>query len=142
MRKTMALLAILLISATVKAEDLIKASLLDNVATVTMFKNGETNLAMMDSVLMFGDFGGKSIFDLEAGFSGETRPEPGEPTSASLLVGGFFKVSTFLNTKAHFPEHWEFLRSLEHGVVYVYDFREKRDYVAYQVGLAFDLNPK
>lgn len=142
MKKMIMLVAVLLMGASAKAEDVIKTTLLDHVTTVTMFKSGESNLALMDSVVLLGSVDGKSIFDLQAGFSGETQPASDEPTGASLLVGGFFKVSSLLNTKAKFPAHWEFLRSLEHGVSYVYDFREKRDFVAYQVGLAFSLNPK
>lgn len=142
MKKALMLLAVLMLSVSVKAEDLIKTTLLDHVTTVTMFKSGESNLALMDSVILLGSVDGKSLFDIQAGFSGETRPEEGEPTGASLLAGGFFKVSSLINAKAKFPAHWEFLRSLEHGVSYVYDFRQKRDFVAYQVGLAFGLNPK
>lgn len=142
MKKAIMLLAVLLMSVGVKAEDLITTTLIDHVTTVTQFKSGETNLALMDSVVLIGSHEGRSVFDLQVGFSGETKPDNDEVSAANFLVGGFFKISTLLSSRVHLPEHWEFLRALEHGVAYSYDFREKRDFVSYQVGLAFGLNPK
>lgn len=122
--------------------DMVVATLIDHVSPVTQIKNGETKLALVDSVIQIGSYNGKSIFDLQAGFSGETAPQSGEVAGANLVVGGFFKVSSLMNGHVHFPEHWAFLKAVEHGVAYTYDFREKRDYVSYQIGLAFALQPK
>lgn len=124
------------------AEDLITSTLLDHVTTVTQFRSGETNLALLDSVVRIGNVKGRSIFDIQAGFSGETKPEPGEATAANFVVSGLFKVSSLIKDKIDFPEQWEFLRSIEHGLAVTYDFREKDEFVSYQVGLAFSLKPK
>lgn len=131
-----------LLSSQVNAQDLITSTLLDHVMTVTQFKSGETNIALMDSVVQIGSRNGKSIFDLQAGFSGNTKPTGTEANAANFLFGGFLKVSSLFGDKVKFPPHWEFLNSIEHGVTYLYDSREKKDFISYQVGLAFDLNPK
>lgn len=139
-------LALCLIAGTAvpsKAYDpVVVGTLLDHVTTVTQVASGETRLALLDSVVLIGNRYGHSILDLQVGFSGDTKPEIGEPSGASFLAGGFFKISSLLKDKVHFADHWKFLNALEHGVSYSYDFREKRDYVSYQVGLAFTLNPK
>lgn len=122
-------------------EGIIESTLLDHVSVNTQFVSGETRLALLDSVVKIGSQNGSSILDLQLGFSGNTAPEPGEASAANFLVGGFLKVSTFLKDKINFPEQWEFLRAIEHGVAYSYDFREKEDFVSYQVGLAFNLQP-
>lgn len=142
MKKILILAVFMLMSIQVKAEDIITSTLLDHVMTVTQFKNGETKLALMDSVVQIGTLNGSSILDLQAGFNSETKPEPNDPAGINWVGGGFFKVSTLLKDKVHFPEHWKFLNSIEHGVVYAYDFREKKDFLGYQVGLAFQLSPK
>lgn len=132
----------LVLCAAVAHADMVAATLIDHVAPVTQFKSGETKLAVVDSVIQVGSVNGKSLFDLQAGFSGETAPQSGEVTGANFIVGGFFKVSSLLNGHVKFPAHWDFLKAVEHGVAYTYDLREKRDYVSYQVGLAFSLQPK
>ena len=140
MKKILVLITMLTMPCGSKA-DLITTTLLDNVMTVTQFKSGETKLALVDSIVLIGSYKGKSILDLQAGFNSETKPEPGEASGANLIAGAFFKVSTLLSSTIDFPKHWEFLNSLEHGPFYSYDFREKRDYVGYQVGFSFDLRP-
>lgn len=124
------------------AEDLITRTLLDHVTTVSQFRSGETSMALLDSVVRIGNVKGRSILDIQLGFSGETKPEPGEVSAANFVVSGLFKVSSLIKDKVDFPEHWEFLRSIEHGVAFTHDFREKDDFWSYQVGLAFTLNPK
>ncbi len=121
--------------------DMVTSTLLDHVGPVTQFKNGETSIAVVDSIVMIGSYKGKSILDLQAGFNSDIKPEPGQTAGADLIAGGFFKLSSLVGDKLHVPAHWEFLRSLEYGVSYFYNFREKRDFLALQVGLAFDLNP-
>lgn len=142
MKKLLIAVAVVVASFSSAKAGLVEKSLLDNVMTVTQFKNGETNLALMDSVIQFGKMNDKSIFDLQAGFSGNTKPSESEVHAADIIAGGFFKISSLLDNKTNFPPNWEFLRSLEHGIVWQYDFRERRDFIAYQVGLSFDLNPK
>lgn len=142
MRKKMIVgLLFLLMASSAKADNLIVATLLDHVMTVTQFKSGETKLALMDSVVQIGSVNNESILDLQAGFSGETKPEPGEASAANVVVGGFFKVSTLMKGKVNFPEQWKFLNSIEHGAAWNYDLREKDSFFCYQVGLAFGLNP-
>lgn len=137
------LLAIVLFASPVisHGEDLITSTLLDHVMTVTQFQNGQTNLALIDSVVQIGKVNDHSLLDLQAGFSGDVAPEPGEEKNF-LLAGGFFKVSSIIRGKVHYPEHWQFLNSIEHGPALFYNFREKQWKGSYQVGLAFGLNPK
>lgn len=125
-----------------KAQDIFTATLIDHVMTVTQIKNGETDLALVDSIIQIGKINGGSILDLQAGFGTTVTPDAGDPTGANLLVGGFFKVSSFMKGYVKYPDQWKFLNSIEHGPVYFWDFREKRDFVGYQIGLAFGLNPK
>lgn len=143
MRKMLFLFAMLLTGPVFgQTEDIITTTLLDHVMAVTQFKSGETKLALTDSVVQVGKINGQSIFDLQAGFNGESKPQSGEVTGMNLILGGFFKVSCFTKDKVKFPPHWKFLNSIEHGIAYFYDTREKKDFVCYQVGLAFGLNPK
>lgn len=142
MRKPLLFLATILATPAIWSQGIIETTLLDHVSTVTQFKNGETKLALMDSIVLIGHKKGKSVFDIQAGFSGETKPEPNGIRGANIVVGGFLKINTLIQDNVSFPVQWEFLNSLEHGISYVYDFREKKDYVSYQVGLAFDLDPK
>ena len=134
------LLLVLALTPWAKAEEpMVVGTLLDHVTTVTQFASGKTNLALLDSVVLIGSYKGQSILDLQAGFNGTAAPES---AGMNLVAGGFFKVSSLLKDKMHLSPQWKFLNSLEHGVAYQYDFRNKRDYVVYQVGLAFTLNPK
>lgn len=135
------LVVMLGLSASVGAQDQITATLLDHVMTVTQFHGTDTRIALVDSVIQLGSVKGKSIFDLQAGFSGDTNPEAGDPTGINYIAGGFLKVSSLLNTDSIYPEHWKFLRSIEHGPVAMYDFRTKEIEAYYQVGLAFQLQP-
>lgn len=122
--------------------DLVQMTLLDHVSPVTQFKNGETKIALVDSIVRIGSYKGKSILDLQAGFNGETKPDAGEVSGVSLLGGGFLKVSSLVGSVVKYPEHWQFLKALEHGPSLFYDFREKTWQASYQVGLAFSLQPK
>ena len=126
----------------VKAQGLIESTLLDNVMTVTQFQSGRTKVALMDSVILIGKANGKSIFDLQAGINGDTKPDGQDQNGATFLAGGFFKVSSLMADKVSFPDHWKFLNSIEHGPALMYDFREKLWRGSYQVGLSFGLNPK
>lgn len=142
MKKLMLLLFALLVTGAIHADDQITSALLDHVATVTQFKNGETKLALVDSVIQVGSIEGRSLFDFQLGFNGNTKPQAGEVSAANLVAGGYFKVSSLLWTKLVYPDQWKFLKALEHGVAYQYDFRDHHGFVCYQVGLAFGLQPK
>lgn len=139
--KSLPIAIMLLISRPANA-DLITTTLLDNVTTVTQFQSGQTNLSLLDSIVLIGNYHGQSILDLQLGFSGNVKPGPDEVTGADYLAGAFFKFNPFLRERIHVPVEWEFLRSLEYGVGYHYSFRTKRDFLSFQVGFAFDLNPK
>lgn len=128
--------------AKAEVPDLIQKTLLEHVSTVTQFKSGETKLALVDSVILIGNYKGRSIFDLQAGYSAETNPDSGEANAGNFIIGGLFKVSSLLKDKIKFPAQWVFLNSIEYGLKYDYDTREKRDYVSLQVGLDFSLNPR
>lgn len=142
MKKLLLFVSLILVSPVVRAEeDIIISTLLSHVMTVTQFQSGQTNVALMDSVVQIGSINGHSILDLQAGFSGNVAPEPGEEKNF-LLAGGFLKVSSLIKDKIHFPEQWQFLNSLEHGPTLFYDFKDKTWEGSYQVGLAFGLNPK
>lgn len=134
--------AILLSGVCHAVEMPIVSTLVDHVTTVTQFRSGETHLALMDSVVQIGKVNGGSILDLQAGFSGDVKPDASEPRGMNFLGGGFLKVSSLLKGKINFPSHWTFLNSIEHGAVVIYDFRDKVWRGGYQVGLAFSLNPK
>lgn len=143
MKKMFLLIAGLMLSSQLKAdENLIVTTLLDNVMTVTQFKSGETNYALMDSVVQIGRMNGKSIFDLQAGINGDVKPGPDEVNGANFVFGGFLKVSSLFGNKVNFPDHWRFLNSIEHGPAFIYDQREHNGKFCYQVGLSFGLNPK
>lgn len=123
-------------------EPTVVGTLLDHVMVVTQFRSGETRLALLDSVVQIGKMDGKSILDLQLGFNTDVAPKPGEVSGADFLAGGFLKVSTLLYKSIKYPEHWEFLRAIEHGGFINYDFREKEWYGGYQCGFSFELNPK
>lgn len=141
MNKLMLIASLLFVVAPAEA-GMIEATLLDHVMTVTQFTSGETKLALVDSVVQIGSKEGRSILDLQAGFSGNVKPEPDQVQAANLVGGAFLKVSTLISGQVNFPSHWEFLNSLEHGAYAMYDFRDKDTDFGYQVGLAFDLAPK
>lgn len=121
--------------------DLIKTTLIDHVTTVTQFKSGETKVALKDSVVLIGSYDGRSILDLQVGISAETAPSADEVTGGNLIFGGFLKLSSLVKNKIKLADHWKFLNSIEYGVAWDYDTREKADYASFQVGLAFGLAP-
>jgi hypothetical protein len=145
MKKLTLSLGFMLLSGTGYCDvgDLIKTTLTEHVATVTQFKSRETRLALVDSVILIGRTNGKSILDVQAGFSGTTvdGAVSGEPNSADLILGGQFKISSILSNSIKFSPEFVFLNSLEYGPSYFYDTRTHSGYLSFQVGLAFNLNP-
>jgi hypothetical protein len=144
MKKLLIAVGSLLVSSigfTEGLEDQFKLALLDHVDTVVQFRDNDTNIALMDSILMMGHRDGRSILDLQAGFGGETKPEPGEVNQANFLYGAMFNISSLIKDKIPFASDWKFLNSLEYGVAYTHDSRENNDYWSLQAGLTFTLNP-
>lgn len=140
--KSFLIVAAVAFSAASAMADTVEMTLLDHVMPTTQFSSGKTKIALIDSVVLFGSHEGRSIFDLQAGFNGDTKPGPGEVSGANFIAGGFLKVSTLIAGYAHYPDHWKFLNSIEHGPYIQYDFRRDEWYGGYQVGLAFQLQPK
>ena len=137
------LFAVLMCTALASRAGLIESTLLDHVTLNTMFQDEETKLSLMDAVVRIGNYKGKSIVDLQLGFDSDVAPEPGEPSGASFLAGGYFKLSSLVNAKLNLPEHWEFLRAVEYGTSYNHNFRDKEwEWTILQLGLAFDPAPK
>lgn len=137
--KTLPMLLLFVVPS--KSSDLIQGTLLDHVMPVTQFQSGQTKVALVDSIIRIGRIDGNSLVDIQAGFNGNTKPQPDEPTGVNLVAGGFLKISTLISTKVNYPLHWEFLRSIQHGPAVMYDFRQKEWRGSYQVGLAFNLDP-
>lgn len=125
----------------VQADNIIEATLIDHVMPVTQFRSNKTKLALLDSVILIGKIDNKSILDLQLGFNGDVKPEHDKANSADFVAGAFLKVSSIINSHIVFPQHWEFLRALEHGAFIQYDWRDKNVYGGYQAGLSFKLNP-
>ena len=142
MKKMLFAIVVLMASSQAKAQDIVTASLIDNVTTVTQFESGKTKLALMSSVIQIGKFSGKSIFDLQAGFNTDVNAGSNEARSAAIIFGGWFKVSSIMNAYVKYPDEWKFLKSLEHGVAVNYNARTSEWRASYQAGLAFSLNPK
>ena len=121
----------------------ITATLLDHVQTMAQFTTeGDTRLALLDSVVQVGKYNGSYIAGLQLGFSGETAPDAGDPNGVNYLAGVQIRLDPLFRQEVTVPEHWSFLRALEFGPGFHYDFRERHSFLNFQVGLAFTLNPK
>lgn len=149
MKKLIAAMLFLLATQTSQAATemqvlgtLVRGTLLDHVSYTGQLRDGESRGAFVDSIVKIGSYNGRSIFDIQAGFAGEAKPETATETGVKWICGGLFKVSSLIRDTVKFADHWEFLNALEYGVKYDYDFTDKRDYVSIQVGLAFSLEPK
>lgn len=142
MKKFILFIGLLPMAMFVKAENLIETTLLNHVETVTQFRSGETKVALLDSVILIGKYNGSSILNIQVGLDGNTKPEAGQAQSVNYLAGAMLRVDPFLRPHIKLPAHWEFIRSLNHGAALYYDFRNSGWYGGYNVGLAFDLNPR
>lgn len=148
MKKIMLFLALLFtasLSHAVATEvfgTLVRGTLLDHVTYAVQAVDGETKGVFVDSIVLIGSHNGRSIFDIQAGFAGDARPDSSEEKGIKWITGGFLKVSSLIRDTVHLADQWKFLNSLEYGVKYEYDWTEKRDYVGAQIGLAFTLQPK
>lgn len=144
MRKFILMLLSLALVSGVKALELtdqVTLTLLDHVTLSSQIGDGEKKAALLDSVVLIGSHNGRSVFDIQAGFSGDARPEVGQ-AGLNWIASGFLKVSSLVRDRVKFADHWKFLNALEYGVSYSYDFTQKRDYAAIQLGLAFGVEPK
>jgi len=142
MKKLIALMFLFGCVGVCKAEDLIKTTLLDHVETVTRLRNGETKVALLDSVILIGNYKGSSILNLQFGFDSDTKPEAGETKGVNYLAGACLRLDPFLRPYIKLPPHWEFIRAVNHGPSLYYDFRNSGWYGGYNIGLAFGLAPK
>lgn len=149
MRKLMLMITVLLLGQSVRSEglgDLIKTSLIDNVGLVAQYgfededKDGP-KMALVDSIIQIGSYKGDSLLDLQLGFFGDTKPEPGDTEAISYIGGAYLRLDPFVRNLVTLPEHWEFLKAIQFGPVAFYDFREKEWYGSLQVGLFFDPKP-
>lgn len=144
MKKLLIAGSLLLLASLAKADlgDQITMTLIDHVQTVAQFdEQGTTRLALLDAIIQIGNYKGYKMLDLQVGFSGDTKPEPGDPDGINYLAGAMFRLDPFFKTHVTLPEHWEFLKAIEFGPGWHYDFRQKEEFWNFQVGLAFDLNP-
>ena len=145
MKKMIILLGLLLLNGSVHAQglaDQIKLTLLDHVGPVAQMASGETRYGYSDSIILIGQYKGRSIFDVQGSFTGNVKPDPGEVAGADLVIGGLLKLSSFTKDVANFPDWWKFLNSVEYGLKYDYDTRTHKGYGSLQVGLAFGLSPE
>lgn len=126
--------------ASANWKDYIKGTLLENVQTRVFFAQEETQIQLVDTVIQIGKYKGSSILDLELGLGNETNPNNREE-ELNFLYGATLRVDPYLRPVLNLPEHWEFLRSLRHGVAVFYDEESKDVEFGYTFGLAFDLNP-
>ena len=122
--------------------DWVRATLIDHVALATQVGDGNTRGAFVDSVLRIGRHEGRSIFDVQLGFTGVFDPDPGQVKFGNFVVGGILKANTFTTDKLNIPDHWVLLNSIEHGPHISYDTREKEEYFGYQIGVPFQPKPK
>ena len=112
-------------------------TLIEHVSPTTQIISGATKIGLMDSVVLIGKVNGASILDLQAGYLQDTV----SGTDGSFVLGGFCKISSFLKDKIQFKDEWLFLKAIEHGPFYSYNFKEHHGFGGYQIGLAFSLNP-
>lgn len=145
MRSLFVAVGLLLIAAVCHANpftEQVRATLLDHVSLTALVQDGETDLALLDSVIQIGKHNGEYLLGLQAGFSGSVSPDPGAPSGAGYLVGATLRLSPLVKGKVALSPQWEFLRALEYGPSYHYDLREKESMWGLAVGLAFDPAPK
>jgi hypothetical protein len=121
----------------------VNSSLIDHVGLVSQLDaRGTTRAALLDSVVEIGNFQGSDFLDVQAGFTGDTQPDPNQPKGINYTAGLLLRVDPFIKAYVTFPDHWDFLKSIQHGPFFNYDFRDHQSYVGYQLGMAFKLEPK
>jgi hypothetical protein len=115
----------------------IEGTILDHVEAVTQVQSGQTSVALLDSVILIGKYKGMSIGHVQAGVTSTIDGNP-----PSWLAGFCIRLDPFLKNLATLPEHYQFLKSIQHGPALHYNFREKVWRGSYNVSLAFGLEPK
>lgn len=119
--------------------DPIQATLIDHVEATTQFDDkGNERISLLDSVIRIGSYEGESLFHVQAGFSGDTAPEQGQ--NANWVAGAMLRLDPFIHG-VEVPSHWEFLKSLQVGIGYYFDFETEEEFPALNIGLAFDPAP-
>lgn len=122
--------------------DPLVTSLITHVHTQTVFDvSGRTRLELTDAIIQALPAHGAYIAEIQAGFSGLSTPQPGEPQYANFVASLSLRVDPYLKNVIYIPEQYSFLRAVEFGPVYGYDFREHHGYLGLQANLAFGLNP-
>ena len=123
--------------------DQIKTTLLDHVQTVTQISdNGETKIALLDSIVQALQYKGEYLLNGQFGFPQNVDPDAGQTGGADFIAGLFVRLNPLVNRLVHYPDHWVFLQAIEHGPAWNYDFRTDENYFSYNIGLAFSLKPK
>lgn len=122
--------------------DQIDAALLNHVETLTQFTtDGEGRVALLDSVFQIGKFNNDYLVGAQAGYSVSSKDAANE-TPSGYLVGVSLHLNSIVKQFVSFSPNWTFLNSLEYGPGYYYSFADHHAYGAFNVGLAFGLNPK
>lgn len=150
MKITLIAISLFLSPLTLYADDIIKsfeASLMDHVVTSTMFgftkhDSGPPRLLLVDSVIRIGRYENESLFDIQAGFFGNSNNVEDEADVANWIVGGQLRLDPFTRKYINLSPAYEFLNAVEHGLVGYYDFTNKHFIAGYSVGLSFDLFDK
>lgn len=120
--------------------DMIHATLIDHVELAIQFDDkGNQRLSLLDSILRIGNYNGYPLLHGQIGFSGDTVPPPGQ--KPNWIAGWFLRLDPFFKSVS-VPAHWEFLKRLEFGTGWHYDFETKDKFANITVGLAFDPSPK
>lgn len=122
--------------------DQIDAALLNHVETFSQFTtDGEGRVALLDSVFQVGKLNENYLAAFQAGYSVSSK-DAGTETPSGYLVGVSFHLNSVVKQFVSFSPNWTFLNSLEYGPGYYYSFADHHAYGAFNVGLAFGLNPK
>jgi hypothetical protein len=102
---------------------------------------GTTRFALMSNVIRCGDLDGQTLVHLQVGATWDVGANPTGDQGAVPTLGVFFRMNPYLkNYVSKLPKDWAFLRSIEHGVSFNYDFHEHIGYMGYNVGFVFNPN--
>lgn len=118
------------------------ATLIDHVHAQVVFDSaGKTRLELTDAIFQAIPYKGGYIIEGQAGFSGDTVPQPGEPVYGRFVASGFINVAPYVKGFIVVNPNYSLLNALEFGPMYGYDFQEHHGYLGFQANLAFGLSP-